>query len=49
MQAAVQKMEEMEYHPERLLQPEDVGAGVFNALNFSRTCEVTDTIIRPYR
>lgn len=36
-----------EYHPERLLQPEDVAAVVANALMLPKTAEVTDISIRP--
>lgn len=47
MQDAVHKMEGKEYHPERLIQPEDVAAVVINALSLPRTAEVTDIFIRP--
>jgi len=47
MQEAVHKMEGKEYHPERLIQPEDVAAVVINALSLPRTAEVTDIYIRP--
>jgi NADP-dependent 3-hydroxy acid dehydrogenase YdfG len=36
-----------EYHPERLLQPEDIASVVINALALPRTAEVTDISIRP--
>jgi NADP-dependent 3-hydroxy acid dehydrogenase YdfG len=36
-----------EYHPERLLQPEDIASVVVNALDLPRTAEVTDISIRP--
>jgi NADP-dependent 3-hydroxy acid dehydrogenase YdfG len=49
MQASVQEIEGREYHPERLLQPEDVAAVVLNALSLPRTAEVTDINIRPLR
>jgi NADP-dependent 3-hydroxy acid dehydrogenase YdfG len=47
MQEAVHKMEGKAYHPERLLQPEDVAEVVINALSLPRTAEVTDIYIRP--
>lgn len=47
MQAAVHEMEGRAYHPERLMQPEDVAAVVINALSLPRSAEVTDIYIRP--
>ena len=47
MQASVHEMEGKEYHPERLLLPEDVAAVVINALSLPRSAEVTDINIRP--
>ncbi len=47
MQAAVHEMEGREYHPERLMQPEDVVTLVLSALTLPRTAEVTDISIRP--
>ena len=47
MQAAVHQMERATYHPERLMQPEDVAAVVINAMSLPRTAEVTDISIRP--
>ncbi len=47
MQAAVHEMEGRSYHPERLLQPEDVALLVVNALSLPRSAEVTDITIRP--
>jgi len=35
------------YHPELLLQPEDIAAVVLNSLTLPRTAEVTDVSIRP--
>jgi NAD(P)-dependent dehydrogenase (short-subunit alcohol dehydrogenase family) len=35
------------YHPERMLQPEDVASVVINALCLPRTAEVTEIKIRP--
>ena len=49
MQALVHRLEGRVYHPERLLQPEDVAATVINALSLPRTAEVTDLHIRPLR
>jgi NADP-dependent 3-hydroxy acid dehydrogenase YdfG len=47
MQAAVHEMEGRTYHPERLIQPEDVASVVINALSLPWTAEVTDISIRP--
>jgi NADP-dependent 3-hydroxy acid dehydrogenase YdfG len=47
MQARVHEMEGRAYHPERLVQPEDVAAVVINALSLPRSAEVTDVSIRP--
>jgi short-subunit dehydrogenase len=47
MQEAVHKMEGKTYHPERLMQPEDVATVVINALSLPRTAEVTDIYVRP--
>lgn len=47
MQATVHEMEGKAYHPERLLQPEDVASVVIHALSLPRTAEVTDISIRP--
>jgi NADP-dependent 3-hydroxy acid dehydrogenase YdfG len=47
MQAAIYEMEGRTYHPEILLQPEDVARVVINALILPRTAEVTDISIRP--
>lgn len=47
MQAAVHKMEGREYHPEGLIQPEDVASVVTHALSLPRTIEVTDITVRP--
>ena len=48
MQEAVSKMEGKEYHPELLLQPEDIAATVINALRMPSTAEITDIHIRPF-
>lgn len=47
MQAAVFKMEGRDYHPELLMQPEDVAAMVINALSLPRSAEVTEISVRP--
>lgn len=47
MQAAIFKMEGRDYHPESLMQPEDVAAAVIHALTLPRSAEVTDINIRP--
>jgi len=47
MQAAVFKMEGREYHPELLMQPEDVAAMVIKALSLPRSIEVTEINVRP--
>jgi NADP-dependent 3-hydroxy acid dehydrogenase YdfG len=47
MQAALHAMEGKEYHPERLMQPDDVAAVVIQALSLPRSTEVTDIILRP--
>ncbi len=48
MQAAVHMAEGREYHPERLMRPEDVATMVVGALSLPRTAEVTDIMIRPF-
>lgn len=47
MQAAVHALDGKAYHPESLLQPQDVAAVVLNALSLPRSAEVTDISIRP--
>jgi NADP-dependent 3-hydroxy acid dehydrogenase YdfG len=47
-QAAIFESEGKVYRPERLIQPEDVGSVVINALALNRTAEVTDIKIRPF-
>ena len=49
MQAMVHAMKGKAYHPEYMLQPDDVAAVVLNALCLPRTAEVTDIRIRPMR
>jgi len=48
MQAAVHEMEGRAYHPERLMQPQDVAAVVINALSLPLSAEVTEISIRPF-
>lgn len=47
MQEAVFRQERREYHPETLLQPDDVASVVVHALTLPPTAEVTDISIRP--
>jgi NADP-dependent 3-hydroxy acid dehydrogenase YdfG len=47
MQALVHQMEARTYHPERLMQPEDVADAVLCALSMPRSAEVTDIHVRP--
>lgn len=47
MQAWTCKQEGREYHPELLIQPEDVASVVINALLLPRTAEVTEIRMRP--
>ena len=49
MQEALHKMEDRPYHPEILMQPEDVAAMVIHALSVPRSVEVTDIHIRPFQ
>ncbi len=48
MQELVYRIEGREYHPERLLQPEDVAAAIVQAVEQPRTAEITDLRIRPF-
>lgn len=47
MQEQVHRSEGRAYHPERLLQPEDVAGLVLYATGLPRTAEVTDIHVRP--
>ncbi len=47
MQSAVQKLEGREYHPELLMQAEDVATMVINALSLPGSAEVTEIFVRP--
>jgi len=49
MQEALLREEKKDYHPEVLLQPEDVASVVVHALTLPATAEVTDISIRPMR
>lgn len=49
MQMAVHTMEGREYHPELLMQPEDVAAMVVDALSLPRSAEVTEIRMRPLK
>ena len=49
MQEEVHRFEGRTYHPERMIQPEDVAASVVHALALPRTAEVTDLHLRPMR
>jgi len=48
-QAIIHQKEGRPYHPERLIQPEDVAAVVINALSLPWTAEVTEISIRPFQ
>ena len=47
MQQALFQQDGREYHPETLLQPEDVASVVVHSLMLPRTAEVTEISIRP--
>src|SRR5271165_157994 len=47
MQEALCRQERKEYHPELLVQPEDVASVILTALLLPRTAEITDISIRP--
>jgi len=46
-QESIYRLEKRLYHPELLLQPEDVAATVVHALSLPRTAEVTNIQVRP--
>ena len=48
LQAAVHAMEGKEYHPDRLMHPDDVASVVVNALAMPRSAEVTEIHMRPF-
>lgn len=47
LQAKIHEMEGKPYHPQRLIQPEDIASVVINTLSLTRSAEVTDINIRP--
>jgi NADP-dependent 3-hydroxy acid dehydrogenase YdfG len=47
MQERIHKMESKPYHPENLLQPEDIATVIMTALSLPPTAELTDIHIRP--
>jgi short-subunit dehydrogenase len=47
MQAKLCVQDKREYHPEKLLQPEDVASMVVHSLMLPRTAEVTEISLRP--
>jgi short-subunit dehydrogenase len=47
MQAAIYAAEKREYHPELLMQPEDVASMAIHALTLPRSVEVTEIHMRP--
>jgi short-subunit dehydrogenase len=49
MQEAIHRSDFKEYHPEYLLQPEDIAEMVIAAISLPRTAEVTEISIRPLR
>jgi short-subunit dehydrogenase len=49
MQRAITAWESKGFHPERLLQPEDVASAMLHALALPRTAELTDITLRPFR
>jgi NADP-dependent 3-hydroxy acid dehydrogenase YdfG len=48
-QESIFQREGRTYHPELLLQPEDIAAVVVNSLTLPRTAEVTEISIRPLK
>ena len=46
-QAGIHALEGKPYHPERLIQPEDVAFMLISALRVARTAEVTEIHLRP--
>jgi NADP-dependent 3-hydroxy acid dehydrogenase YdfG len=49
MQEGIYRSDLKEYHPEYLLQPEDIAEMVVAAISLPRTAEVTEISIRPFR
>jgi NADP-dependent 3-hydroxy acid dehydrogenase YdfG len=48
-QERIFSLEDRPYHPDELLQPQDIAAIVVQALTLPRTAEVTDIMIRPMK
>lgn len=48
MQEIIFRIENREYRPERLIQPEDVASTIVEALSLPLTAEVTDIHVRPF-
>jgi NADP-dependent 3-hydroxy acid dehydrogenase YdfG len=49
MQREVHRMENKPYHPETLIQPEDVASVILNTFALPRTSEITEIKIRPLK
>lgn len=49
MQRSIAEWEGKSFHPEFLLQPDDVAASLLHALSLPRTAELTDLSLRPFR
>jgi len=49
MQRAITGWEGKEFHPEYLLQPDDVASAMLHSLTLPRTAELTDLSLRPFR
>lgn len=49
MQAKLHEAEGREYHPEDLMQPDDVASIIIRALSMPRTAELTDIHLRPLK
>ena len=47
MQKSLYERERKDYHPESLMQPEDIATMIISALSLPRTAEVTDISMRP--
>jgi len=47
MQEILYRHEGRDYHPESLLQPEEVASMIISALSLPQTAEVTDISMRP--
>lgn len=48
-QVIIHEIEGKSYHPELLMQPQDIAAVAINALTLPRSAEVTDIKIRPFK